>query len=194
MKRRNEILSTYLPAVNPIASPRLENNRLTFENAAVAADVAQAPASYRAAWFAFDNATGDSRPLAETASPTTTVAVPDGLPTATGSFIALEISAPSRSWRCRAGMARTTVQSGVIRFQRCIQEQVPHTAGTPTYPVYFSMPRHFGLSVIEDQQGLPYANTHVASAGTRLACLPRRSADGFIHFIDGLHIVQFRLE
>jgi hypothetical protein len=102
IKRRNKILSTYLPAVNPIASPRIENNRLTFENAAVAADVAKAPASYRAAWFAFDNATGDTRPLSETRSPTTTIDVPGGLPTATESFIAVEISADSMehpSWR-----------------------------------------------------------------------------------------------
>ena len=43
IKRRNKILRTYLPAVNPIVTPRLENNRLSFENAAVAADVAKAP-------------------------------------------------------------------------------------------------------------------------------------------------------
>src|SRR5262245_22705010 len=49
IKRRNKIVSTYVPAINPIVAPRLdEDNRLTFDNAAVDADLAQAPGSYRA--------------------------------------------------------------------------------------------------------------------------------------------------
>jgi hypothetical protein len=88
--------------VNPIVTPRLENNRLSFENAAVAADVAKAPARYRASWFRFDNATGESQPLADTASATTTIEAPSSLPTAVDSFIMVEISADStehQSWR-----------------------------------------------------------------------------------------------
>jgi hypothetical protein len=102
IKRRDTILRTYLPAVNPIVTPRLENNRLSFENAAVAADVARAPELYRASWFHFDNATGESRPLSETTSATTTIEAPAALPTAAGSFILIELSANSReheAWR-----------------------------------------------------------------------------------------------
>jgi hypothetical protein len=102
IKRREKILRTYLPAVNPIVTPRLENNRLSFENAAVAADVARAPEVYRASWFHFDNATGESRPLSETTSATTTIEAPVGLPTAADSFILVELSADSRehaAWR-----------------------------------------------------------------------------------------------
>ena len=76
IKRRDKILRTYLPAVNPIVAPRLEDNRISFENAAVAADVATPPAVYRAAWFHFDNATGDCRLLAQTISGTTTIDAP----------------------------------------------------------------------------------------------------------------------
>jgi hypothetical protein len=71
-------------------------------NAAVAADVAQAPASYRAAWFAFDNTTSETRHLSETTSLTTTIEVPKELPNATGSYIAVDISADSKehaSWQ-----------------------------------------------------------------------------------------------
>jgi hypothetical protein len=102
IKRRNTILKVYLPAVNPIVSPRLEGNRVTFENAAVAADAAKAPESYRAAWFEFDNATGGTRPLSETTSTTTSIEAPSGLPDAAGSFVAVDISADSKeqpAWR-----------------------------------------------------------------------------------------------
>jgi hypothetical protein len=102
IKRRDKILQTYLPAVNPIVAPRLEGNRLAFENAAVRAAVAKAPEGYRASWFLFDNATGETRPLSETSSTSTTIEAPSGLPTATGSFIAVDISADSKdheSWR-----------------------------------------------------------------------------------------------
>jgi hypothetical protein len=84
-------------------TPRLDpNNRLTFENAAVAAGVADGPATYRASWFRFDNATGETQPLAETQSATTTIEAPGGLPTAAGSFVAVDVSVDSDghpSWR-----------------------------------------------------------------------------------------------
>ena len=102
IKRRDKILRTYLPAVNPIVTPRLEEHRLSFENAAVNADVARAPEAYRASWFHFDNATGESRPLAETTSAGTTIDAPADLPTGKGSFIMVELSADSRehqAWR-----------------------------------------------------------------------------------------------
>jgi hypothetical protein len=103
IKRRNKITSLYLTAVNPVVSPRLNaDGRLTFENAAFAAGVAVAPTTYRASWFLFDNATGDTRPLADTQSQTTTVDAPRGLPAAPGSLIAVDISADSQpysTWR-----------------------------------------------------------------------------------------------
>jgi hypothetical protein len=96
IKRRNKIASVYLTAVNPIVEPRLAaNGRLTFENAAVAAGAAKAPATYRASWMLFDNAADETRPLAETESTTTTIEAPGGLPTASGSMIAVDISAES---------------------------------------------------------------------------------------------------
>jgi hypothetical protein len=102
IKRRDKILAAYLPAVNPIVGPKLENDRLTFENAAVAAHVAKPAVSYHAAWFQFDNATGETRPIGETTSGTTTIAVPAGLPTGANSFIAVDVSAESpeyAAWR-----------------------------------------------------------------------------------------------
>jgi hypothetical protein len=102
LERRDKILRAYLPAVNPVVAPHLGDQALTFDNAAVDADVAKAPRSYRAAWFAFDNATSALRPLSESSSATTTMAVPAGLPTAIGSFVAVDISADGTdhaSWR-----------------------------------------------------------------------------------------------
>jgi hypothetical protein len=107
IKRRAKILQAYLPAVNPIVMPRLASHQLSFENAAVAADVAKAPEAYRASWFQFDNATGESRSLSETTSATTTIDAPRDLPSATGSFILVEISADSKEYEAWRRPVRT---------------------------------------------------------------------------------------
>lgn len=103
IKRRNKITSVYLTAVNPVVSPRLDpGGRLTFENAAFAAGVAASPTTYRASWALFDNATGETRPLRDTQSATTTIDAPAGLPATAGSMIAVEISADNQlypTWR-----------------------------------------------------------------------------------------------
>jgi hypothetical protein len=68
----------------------------------VRAGVAKPPATYRASWFQFDNATGDTRPLSETTGTTTSIDAPRGLPTAVDSFIAVDISADAKehaTWR-----------------------------------------------------------------------------------------------
>jgi hypothetical protein len=47
---------TWLNGVNPVVNPALTaTGELTFENAAIAAGVADAPASYTLQWFKFDN-------------------------------------------------------------------------------------------------------------------------------------------
>jgi hypothetical protein len=108
IKRRDKIVATYLPAVNPIVDVRLENGRLVFANAAVAAGVHEGGIeAYRAAWFEFDNATGATRPLAATSSTTTTMAAPRGLPSTIGSFIAIDISANVREYEAWARPVRT---------------------------------------------------------------------------------------
>jgi hypothetical protein len=100
-ERRDAILRAYLPAINPIADPALSSNgTLTFRNAAVDADVAHAPREYRATWFAFDNATGLTKHLTDTASPTTTMEAVK-LPALEGSFVKVEVSSvggPEKSW------------------------------------------------------------------------------------------------
>jgi hypothetical protein len=99
IKRRQKIASVYLTAVNPIVSPKLDaNNRLTFENAAMAAGVADGAVTYHAAWGLFDNTTGQTKPLSETQSTTTTIEAPSGLPTTVGSYIEVNISADNAKY------------------------------------------------------------------------------------------------
>jgi hypothetical protein len=59
IKRRDKVLKSWLTGVNPIVNPVLASDGvLTFENAAVAAGVTSAPASYLLNWSRFDNAVG----------------------------------------------------------------------------------------------------------------------------------------
>ena len=124
IQRRDKILRTYLPAVNPIVSPRLDaSGRLVFDNAAVVAGVAQPPQTYRASWFEFDNATGTTRPVSATSSATTTIQAPTGLPTTAGGFVAVDISAESAeypAWRkpVRAYFRRDLNEWKLVGFER----------------------------------------------------------------------------
>jgi hypothetical protein len=93
IKRRDKIGRTYLPKVNPVIRPVLAQGTLTFVNAAADAKVAPPPTQYHARWFTFDNATGETSPIGETASPTPRVVAPGSLPTAVGSFVQVDISA-----------------------------------------------------------------------------------------------------
>jgi hypothetical protein len=94
IKRRDAIGRAYLPAINPIAEPVLdEAGSLTFKNVAIDARVANAPELYQAKWFAFDNTTGESRLVGESTGSTPRLAAPARLSSAPGTFTRLEISA-----------------------------------------------------------------------------------------------------
>ncbi len=96
IQRREKIKSIYLTQVNPIVNPTLDAKGLTFENAAVTGGVAQGTVAYRASWMSFDNATGATKPIAETKGTTTTIAAPAGLPSS--GFVAVDIAADSDTY------------------------------------------------------------------------------------------------
>jgi hypothetical protein len=96
IKRRDAIARAYLPSVNPVVEPSLSSTgQLVFTNAAVDAGVAKAPAGYNAVWSTFDNATGESRRIGESARGATQQQAPAALPDAAGAFVKIELSATS---------------------------------------------------------------------------------------------------
>jgi hypothetical protein len=136
IKRRDAIGRAYLPEINPVVDPRLdESGRLTFRNAAVDARVARAPAGYRAAWARFDNATGATRAIGDTSSATTDMPPPPALmPTAAGSFVEIDIAADSdeyASWRqpVRTFFRRTTDGWKLVGLERPSRE--PSSSASP---------------------------------------------------------------
>lgn len=111
--RRDRIGRAWLPIVNPIVEPVLAvSGDLTFVNAAVAAGAAKAPrGGYRAAWFRFDNVTGESAPLGKsnaTASDAlaskaiaATLRAPQALPIDVDAYVRIDVMAidpPHPSW------------------------------------------------------------------------------------------------
>jgi len=97
IKRRDAIGRAYLTDINPVVEPAFDGTALTFKNAAVEATVAPAPASYQAAWFAFNNGTGESRPLGTTTSGTTRVPAPAELAGVQTEFVRVNLSATGGS-------------------------------------------------------------------------------------------------
>ena len=97
IKRRDAIGRAYLTSINPVIDPALSaGGVLTFGNAAVEHGLATPPDSYLAAWSTFDNATGTSRRIAETAG-RDRLEAPAELPTAPGSYVKVALSAVSPS-------------------------------------------------------------------------------------------------
>jgi len=130
IKRRDKILSLYLTAVNPIVNPRLDGNgRLTFENAAIAAGVAKGQPTYRASWMIFDNATGATKPLSSNDSQTTTLAAPAGLPTTTGSYIEVDISADLQAYPTWKEPIKTFFRRTAQGWQLVGLERLPEMVG-----------------------------------------------------------------
>ena len=99
IQRRDKIGRAYLTRINPIVDPALDaDNVLTFGNAAVQYDFAEPPTSYRAVWYAFDNATGVSTRIAETEAATARLSAPSGLPVRQGAWVRVELSATSAAY------------------------------------------------------------------------------------------------
>ncbi|HET7219440.1 MAG TPA: hypothetical protein VFJ02_15390 [Vicinamibacterales bacterium] len=93
IERRNKIGAAYLTAINPVVNVALdESGRVTFQNAAVAAGVAKAPAGgYLVRWFTFDNNSNTATAIGTpTVVPSAEARAPGTLP-ASG-FVKLEIS------------------------------------------------------------------------------------------------------
>jgi hypothetical protein len=96
IKRRQKIAAAYLPAINPLVDFSLgDDGRLSFNNAAVSAGVAEPPAGgYLVEWAAFDNATGDTRAIgAATTSSQTVRPAPGLLPEDAGAMIRIRAAA-----------------------------------------------------------------------------------------------------
>ena len=101
-RRRDKILQTYLPAVNPLVNFRFDGTTLTFDNAAEQAGVARAPGGYSAQWARFDNDAGTADAIGEPVSATgRELPAPSGLPSADGTYVRVQVratAAPHESW------------------------------------------------------------------------------------------------
>ncbi len=104
IERRDKIGGAWLTHVNPISDPALaDGGTLTFRNVAVQYGFALAPARYAAVWHRFDNETGQTERLGETAGTGEKLTAPAGALTRTkpestrpggGAFLRVDISAP----------------------------------------------------------------------------------------------------
>jgi len=127
--RRDAIGRAWLTDVNPVVDPSLDAaGALTFQNAAVAAGMAQAPASYEVAWFTFDNATGTTAPLGSAVkSPRESADAPAGLRSEDGSFVVAEIKALDAAHPSWATPVRATFRRGGSAWKLVGFERLPDT-------------------------------------------------------------------
>jgi hypothetical protein len=90
--RRDLIGRAWLTSINPIVNPSFDGKTLLFRNAAVDAGVASPPQGYRAAWFSFDNASGEATPFGDTTSLDGRMPRPDAA-TTIAPFLRIDVSA-----------------------------------------------------------------------------------------------------
>ena len=96
IQRRDKIAHAYLKAINPVVNVALDGSgALTFDNAAVGAGVAEAPAGgYVVHWSRFDNNTGTATEIGtSTATGNGRTQAPASVPVEPGSYIKVEIRA-----------------------------------------------------------------------------------------------------
>jgi hypothetical protein len=135
MKRRDKIAQAYLPAINPVVDPKLSSDgTLTFENAAVAAGVAEAPPKYTTTWSWFDNATGGTRPIGSSDSATTRVVAPAQWSSGGGEFVQIDIASTSTahpSWQqpIQTHFRRTGGEWKLVGLERLPHKLTEGTSG-----------------------------------------------------------------
>ena len=95
IQRRDIIGRVYYSRINPLTRFALsEGGALSFENPAVRANLAKAPAEgYEAEWSTFDNATGESQLIGTTSGDGMSIAAPGGLPETAGAYVKVSIRA-----------------------------------------------------------------------------------------------------
>jgi hypothetical protein len=92
--RRDKIGREYLTRLVPVVSPALDaSGTLTFVNIASRYALASEPRNWKAAWFAFDNATGESTPIGDASAANARLTAPSGLPSAAGAYVRVDVSA-----------------------------------------------------------------------------------------------------
>jgi hypothetical protein len=124
VQRKRAILRRYLTGINPVRELALTtDDQLTFTNAAVDADVVRKPSAYRAAWYCFDNNTGDARLMGETNGQPKSIAAPAALPHDDGEYIRIALAAldgPDASWTTpvEAYFRRASDRWTLVGFER----------------------------------------------------------------------------
>jgi hypothetical protein len=94
--RRDVIGRAYLVAINPIVNPALAaSGEIRFGNAAVQHGFAEPPASYKAVWSTFDNATGTTTLIGESEGREPSLPAPAAFGTASAQFVRVDLSAVS---------------------------------------------------------------------------------------------------
>jgi len=135
IKRRDAIGRAYLPAINPVINPRLdEAGVLTFENAAVSAGFAKPPTQYQAVWSRFDNTTGATTRVGETQSTGASMPAPGEVKGIANGFIQIDVSAESAdhpSWGrpLRTHFRRTSAGWKLVGLQRLPDAAAPSATG-----------------------------------------------------------------
>ena len=109
IKRRDKIARTYLTKLTPLTTFALDDSgTLTFENAAVRAGVAAAPAGgYRGEWHVFDNVTGGVRSIGGSAGTGTRLPPPAGFTAQSADFVRIDVSIAHGPAALQAGAGET---------------------------------------------------------------------------------------